>query len=372
MPANFRPISLPPALRASTFVLCAAFALLLRGAASGAEKANFLPASDSRFRYEGRFDFTDPAAPVVIWQASRIAIDFEGPILGLRFANASDQCFFNALIDGNSTVIELRNGKRPVGASFSGLGAGRHRLVLFKRSEATAGTVRFLGIELAPGSRTWRPARPHYRLAMEFIGDSITAGACDEDGPADQWDNRGTHNNALSYGALTSASFSADYLNIAVSGIGIASGYVSVLMGQVWDRIYPDAQSPRADLERWTPDVVFINLGENDDSFTRGKKEPFPPNFADGYVSLVQAIRRAHPAARIVLLPRRHVRGSQSEPLIHAWQAAVSRLEARDPRISHFVFQHWTGNHPRVADHRAMADELIAWLRQQDFMRSYL
>jgi lysophospholipase L1-like esterase len=371
MPANLRNILRPPALWLSMFVLCAGFALLARGAA-GSDQANLLPASDSRFRYEGRFDFADPAAPVVIWQASRIAVDFDGTTLGLRFANASDQCFFNAVIDGRSTMVELRNGKQPVGVSFSGLGAGRHSLVLFKRSEATAGTVRFLGIELAPGARAWAPPRPVYRLAMEFIGDSITAGACDEDGPADQWDNRATHNNALSYGALTSAAFSADYLNIAVSGIGIASGYVSVLMGQVWDRIYPDAQSPRADLARWTPAVVFINLGENDDSFTRGHKEPFPPGFADGYVALVQAIRRAHPGARIVLLRGGMFGGSQSEPLINAWQSAVSRLETGDPRISHFVFQHWTGNHPRVADHRAMADELIAWLRSQDFMKSHL
>jgi phospholipase/lecithinase/hemolysin len=63
--------------------------------------------------------------------------------------------------------------------------------------------------------------------------------------------------------------------------------------------------------------------------------------------------------------------GSQSEPLRLAWEAAVSRLEPADPKVSHFVFQHWTSTHPRVADHRAMADELIAWLRRQDFMRPY-
>jgi len=38
----------------------------------------------------------------------------------------------------------------------------------------------------------------------------------------------------------------------------------------------------------------------------------------------------------------------------------VTQLEAADPAISHFVFAHWTHHHPRVADDRAMADELIA------------
>jgi hypothetical protein len=48
----------------------------------------------------------------------------------------------------------------------------------------------------------------------------------------------------------------------------------------------------------------------------------------------------------------------------------VTQLEAADPAISHFVFAHWTRSHPRVADDRAMADELIAWLKQQPFMQA--
>ena len=63
--------------------------------------------------------------------------------------------------------------------------------------------------------------------------------------------------------------------------------------------------------------------------------------------------------------------GSQSAPLREAWTAVVQELEAGDPAISHFVFTHWSSNHPRGSDHRAMADELIAWLKQQPFMRKY-
>jgi hypothetical protein len=48
----------------------------------------------------------------------------------------------------------------------------------------------------------------------------------------------------------------------------------------------------------------------------------------------------------------------------------VLPLEATDRAISHFVFAHWTRNHPRVADDRALADELIAWLKQQPFMQA--
>src|SRR5271166_3533980 len=50
-----------------------------------------IPASDARFRYEGRFDFADTNAPVVVWQASRISLDFEGDTLGLQFDDAKGQ-----------------------------------------------------------------------------------------------------------------------------------------------------------------------------------------------------------------------------------------------------------------------------------------
>ena len=335
------------------------------------EKTNWILAADKRFHYEGRFDFSHSNAPVVIWQASRISLDFEGGTLALFFDEAKGQCFFNAQMDGSNTVVEVREGMAAQPATFSGLGAGRHHLMLFKRSEAAAGTVRFHGIEIGPAMKAWSPPNISYKLKMEFIGDSITVGACNEDGAADQWDNRRTHDSAFSYAALTADAFSADYRNIAVSGMGIATGWVEPKAGEIWDRLYSETNSPHADLSLWTPQIVFINFGENDGSFSSAHGQPFPTNFTAGYVSLVQAIRKAYPAAQIVLLRGGMFNGAQSEPLRRAWESAVTQLEASDKAISHFVFKHWTANHPRVTDDRVMADELTAWLRQQPFMQSY-
>jgi lysophospholipase L1-like esterase len=240
---------------------------------------------------------------------------------------------------------------------------------LFKRSEATAGTVHFLGIKIAADAKVWSPAALPQKIKMEFIGDSITVGACNEDGAADQWTNRLTHNCALSYATLTAKAFDADYRNIAVSGMGVAIGWVPMRAGEIWDKLYPETNSPRADLRRWIPDIVCVNFGENDDSYPRAHQESFPTNFTDNYVSLITAIRHAYPAAEIILLRGGMFGGAKSEPLRRAWEAAVKRIETTDPRASHFVFTHWTSQHPRVADDRALADELIAWLKQQRFMR---
>lgn len=335
------------------------------------EKANWISATDPLFRYEGRFDFSNTNAPVVIWQASRISLDFSGDSVHPLFDDAKGQCFFNVGVDGSNTVVEVSEGKPVQPETLSGFGAGRHHLTMFKRSEAAAGTVRFRGIEIGPAAKVWAPPNTSYKLKLEFLGDSITVGACNEDGASDQWDNRRTHNCAFSYAALTAAAFSADYRNIAVSGMGIATGWVEPKAGEIWDRLYPATNSPRADLSSWKPQVVFVNFGENDGSFSSARGQSFPTNYTAGYVLLVQAIRKAYPHAQIVLLRGGMFNGAKNEMLRLAWESAVTQIESADQSVSHFVFKHWTGNHPRVADDRAMADELIAWLKQQDFMQTH-
>ncbi len=330
--------------------------------------ASFVPASDPHIRYDGRFDFSQPAHPVAIWEASTIAVDFEGDRAAVRFGRVTGQVFFNAAVDGVGTVVALAEGAPAKAAALPVRGPGPHHLVLFKRTEASAGTAVFEGLEVAAGARVSTPALPSYRMRMEFFGDSITAGACDEDGPKDQWEDRSTHNAAQSYAALTAAAFSADYRNTSISGIGLAAGYDDVLMGQVWDRTYPEASSPRADLAAWVPDVALVLLGDNDDSYPRSKHLPFPADFDGKYASLIHAIRAAYPRARIVLLNGGMWAGTNSRELGAAWAKVVSRLESADPAISDYTFAHWTDNHPRIADHRALADELDAWLMRQPFM----
>lgn len=332
------------------------------------ELRTFISASDARFRYEGRFDQHDPESVGVIWQGSRITLSFEGETLGLKFTQVKGQNFFNAEIDGRTRVVAVREGVAPRGIEFTDLGRGRHRLVLFKRSEAAAGTTHFAGVSLSPSGMAQATAKPAAKIALQFFGDSITAGACNEDGAEDQWEDYSTHNNARSYGAFVAEAFGADYRNIAVSGMGISIGWVPMKADQIWDRVYPTADSPRADLTTWTPHVVFVNLGENDDSFTKANSLPFPADFAPRYVALVRAMRDAFPKAHIVILRGGMFGGARSERLRQAWEAAVRELESTDAHLSHFVFEQWSPHHPRVADHRAMADELIAWLRKQPFM----
>lgn len=339
-----------------------------RAISSSAAPRTVVAASDPAFRYQGRFDLTDGAAPVVIWESSRISSDFEGSTLALRFGKATGQNYFNVQVDGESGIAAVQPGDQATVVWSGSLGPGRHHLALVKRSEASAGSVAFKGIEIASGGVVEKPAPATAALRMMFFGDSITAGACDEDGAADQWKDRRTHNATLSYAALTADAFGADFENISVSGIGIVTGYVDVTFGEIWDRLYPAHDAPRANLGAWLPDVVFLNLGGNDTSFPLSKGRPFPTSFADLYVKVIAQVRSTYPDAELVLL-RGGMSETENDPvLIAAWTEVARRVEAEDRRCTHFVFVHHTDLHPRVADHRLMADELIEWLRSQSFM----
>jgi hypothetical protein len=350
-------------MRRPLAVFFAIFAGLLLTFTHAAESAGkIIAASDASFRYEGRFDLADPAHPVVIWAGSRISLDFDGEALAVRFGAATGQTFFNVTVDGATEIVSGAGGRF---AWPKKLGAGRHHLEIFKRSEADAGHVVFQGVELAAGAQAWAPPSPAYKLKIEFLGDSITVGANNEDGVEDQWEDRRTHNHALSYAYLTSLALGADHRAMAVSGMGICEGFVPMIAGETWDRIYPRDNPARADLAAWQPDIVCLNFGENDSAFTRGQGRPFPPGFTAGYVALVQAVRAAYPKAQIVLLRGGMWGGHNDVNLRAAWESAVKQLEAADPKVSHFVFTHWTPHHPRVADDRALAGELVTWLKSQ-------
>ena len=320
----------------------------------------WLRADADAFLYIGRIDFAREGEAHFIWPASVVSTRFNGGYLALGFAGLKGEVYFDLHIDDQTHVFAAQNGWMEIPVTN-----GEHELKLFKRTEALTGSVRFLGIRLAGKASASPPPRVTPRPKWLFYGDSITVGACNEDGIEDQWLNRRTHNSASSYGALTAEASGADYQLIAVSGIGIVRGFEPFTAGEIWNRMEYDPRSTTAALQHWQPELVFINYGENDDAFTRSNGLPFPRSFCDRYIELIQAMRTSYPHSTFILLRGGMPGGAFSEPLRSAWHTAVTTLENHDPAIRHYVFQHFAPHHPRVADHKKMAEELGQWLRQQ-------
>lgn len=327
--------------------------------------AKQIDADDAHFHYSGRINFVNAPSPLIAWQGSTITIEFTGETILLGFSDINGQVFFDVSIDGKTKKLKAENGW--VKPDFQ-LSKGKHRLTLFKRSEASGGTVNFNGIRIADEAKTFKPKIPVADHRIVFYGDSITVGACNEDGKEDQWQDLSTHNSARSYPAFVAKYFNADYRNISISGVGISIGYQPYTIDQTWNRFAADPVAPPASPQDFQPDVIFTNFGENDDSFTSNQKIPFPADYIPRYLALLKTMRHTYPNSKIVILRGGMYGGKKSSRLIEPWEHVVKQAEAKDAQIYHYVFKHWYHLHPRVVDHKKMAEELIQWLEKRKLL----
>lgn len=326
-----------------------------------------IKADNPAFAYEGRFDMSKAEAPRLYWQGGRILVDFEGDELTLLLELASGKTFCDITIDGQSGLLELQKGTNAWKLTTP-IGKARHRLEILKRNEAGTGSLRFKGIVLGKKGKVHRPVY-NYHSRLIFFGDSITVGACNEDGPEDQWEDLATHNTNNSYSMIFGRMVNADVQNIALSGIGMVTGWnTAIFAPQVWNRYAPMARGNLADLKAWTPDVVFTNFGENDASYSQANGSPFPEAYTETYIKYIQELRKTWPTAKIVILRGGMYHGKNDPALAQAVDAVRSAF-ADDKLIYGYNFVRSSNTHPRVSAHRDMAEELVQFFKQTDGLK---
>jgi hypothetical protein len=126
------------------------------------------------------------------------------------------------------------------------------------------------------------------------------------------------------------------------------------------------------DFSSWTPDVVVINLYQND-SWLTDRDHKMNPNPTDeqriqAYVDFVKTIRGKYPKAFIVC-----ALGSMDATKAGSkWpgyiSTAVTRIKQENPNEKmDTLFFEFTGYgaHPRVKQHQANADKLTAFIKQK-------
>jgi lysophospholipase L1-like esterase len=236
---------------------------------------------------------------------------------------------------------------------------------LRKRTEASQAESRFFGLRLAPGGKLLAPPAPR-PLRLEFYGDSITAGACNGDIGTDQYEDLSTHDGTRAYGALTAEALGADYIGTAVSGIGITATWDQLLMPQVWNRYAPRLDAPVAPPDARAPDVVLVNLGQNDFGFPHSQGRPMARDFAPRYLAFVRELRTRYPHAKLVLMIG-GMTAWQEEPAIpKALEQARQTLRAEgDTQVWTYTFKAFSWAHPRIDVHALMAQELTQFLKTE-------
>lgn len=340
-------------------LVCAIFSITLINTHPLVDAAsnNIIDPSNTRLHYEGRIDKSNPKAVKLLWEGSTIKANFEGTSLKMQLENNSDN-YLNVFIDNNLTVVKCINGDK-LYTLASGLEDKVHSVVIFKRTEASVGGVTFKGFVLDAGDQLIQSEHTN-NLKIEFYGDSITAGACDEDLGSDQWDDYSTHNNYMSYGAITARELNAEYMCTAVSGLGLTHGYQTYTMPQIWDRIGCDTNSATWDYSSWQADYVVVNLGQND------KSVGVVGDFTAEYIKLIKNIRAKYPKASIfcVLGP---MNAGQDQTYINYISSAVNTLKINgDNKVFFHKFNEYTGGgHPRVETNIKVAKELVDFIKKQ-------
>lgn len=145
---------------------------------------------------------------------------------------------------------------------------------------------------------------------IEFIGDSITCGYGVLGGPKAPFSTE-TESADDAFAVQCARALDADYQLVSFSGIGVISRYIEPeenepLTDVLMPALYPHTDAVLAKRYGWRPEswdfssfcpqVVVINLGTNDDSYTRGIRER-EERFEEEYCEFVRNIHRRNPGA---------------------------------------------------------------------------
>ena len=358
-------------MRTAQFKLLFISAVLWSGQALA---ATFIPADNSQLQYAGRIDFAQAKAPVLSWPGTSIEGNFTGSSLAVKLDDQLGKNFFNVFVDGDLEhpyILQADKGSKTYSA-FSGLKPGAHRFLITKRTEGEEGATVFQGLELADGGKLLPPP-PRKQRRIEVFGDSITSGMGDEAADGKPDDVLREKNNFMSYASITARNLDAEAHIISQSGIGLMISWFPFTMPDFYDQLSAVGNNDTHwDFKSWTPDVVVINLMQNDhwliDDHKRLQPMPTDDQRIQNYKQFVLKIRALYPKAYIVcalgsmdaIAP-----GSKIPGLVRSAVEQI-RSEQKDERIDSLMFD-FTGYtaHPRVRHQQANAVKLTAFIRQK-------
>jgi len=320
--------------------------------------------------YQGRIMYNDSSA-VLSWPGSSVNILFEGTEISAILRDADTANYYNVILDDINIIKIHTDNVKQAYLLASGLTEGKHKIQLFKRTEWDNGKTFFYGFE-TPGNTIILPSPPPPKRKIEFYGNSITCGYAMEDiSGGDSWFGF-FENNYLSYAAITARHFDAQYSCIGKSGIGIVISWFPLLMREMYDRLDPTDSTSKWDFTKYTPDIVVINLFQNDSWLVNmpdheqfknrfGSKVPDENFIMKSYKDFVVSIRNKYPKANIICALGNMDATREGSVWPGYIQKAVDQL--KDSKIfTHFFKYKNTDGHPKVDEQKVMAESLIEFI----------
>lgn len=330
-----------------------------------------IPFNDKSVAYEGRVKMNADHAEL-IWSGTSVRINFVGTNISGRFKDLDTCNYYNIIVDGKLTSKIHFDNYEQVYTLAENLKDGKHSLQLFKRTEWDKGKTLFYGFEIAGTGKTLKPSKLPKRK-IEFFGNSITCGYAIEEGSQDRYFGY-FENNYNTYAALTARHFKAQYHCTSKSGIGITVSWFPLIMPEMYNRLDPTDAESKWDFSLYTPDVVVINLFQNDswlvnmpehESFKQrfGTQKPSEDFIIESYRNFVKTIRSTYSNAQVICMLGNMDATREGSPWPGYIQKAVDSLG--DAKM-HTLFAPYKGTpeHPNAKAQKAMADLLINYIEK--------
>ena len=172
--------------------------------------------------------------------------------------------------------------------------------------------------------------------------------------------------------AITTRHFNSKYQCICRSGIGVTVSWIPLIMPELYDRLNPTDATSKWDFSLYTPDIVVINLFQNDSWIVnRPELEEFKKRFGDkapdeeylinAYKNFLFKIRNHYPNANIICSLGCMDAVKDGSKWMDYIRAAVADLD--DEMIyTHFMPYIEASAHPSVEDQEKMANDLIQFI----------
>ena len=295
---------------------------------------------DPNISYVGRWNKTNASAYVPYWAGAYLRVGFTGRTVKLRQRNTIQLW---ASIDGKAFTSFTGSGT--INVTPAALAAGNHTLIVSYRQVAGSytGDAVFQGLILDAGASTVKaPVRPKL---VEFVGDSITAGATS------------SQLAVTDYAFKVGEKLGYDHTQIAIGGMCLAetSDGCWAQETRYWMSSGGQAGTDQWDFSRYAADGVVINLGTNDKSHGVGAAD-----FQAKYTAFLTRIRAKFPNAKLLAM-RTFIGRYAAET-----QAAVrARNAAGDPDVFYVDTTGWLpadglsdSVHPNDAGHEAITERL--------------
>lgn len=300
---------------------------------------------DKHIKYIGRWDQSNAGEYVSRWGGAYIKVAFTGAKLQLK--TASNKTNYYVKID-NGPWVSYKNVSDTIDIAPVGLPKGKH-VVSIAQGKDYNYVFTFRGLILEQGAVTSEP--PVSSSLIEFIGDSITAGYTDDQA------------NVSDYAWVCAEMVGAEHTQIAYPGITLVSGYGKGGMDDQYFRMGSPASivSPMWEMSKYTPDMIVINLGTNDNN----KRVP-DSILQASYTTFLFNLRSIYPKAQILAM--RTFLGVKAAPTLAAVNA---RIAAGDNKLHYVDTDGWLtkadygdGLHPSVEGQKKAAALLMPIIKK--------